>query len=253
MPEEPTKRSATVLALWVSITLVLLGTVVSFVLAISHWDELIAFSNRWGNVASVAGLWLAVVGFLVTILSLWLTHQVEREARKRIAETLSNASDAVTTAQEETRQAILESSQVVTAAQGQMREAVVRIGYELLQSECSALGYAVREIHRLTLEAVTHGESWVKVAERCREAARAATLLLGNPHLNEEETIGLRRGVDDLNDLARFVQRKRIPPGSAQSPLRAVQVEPLEALITLIDRTSMRMRRRVLEIPNANF
>jgi ABC-type multidrug transport system fused ATPase/permease subunit len=253
MPEGQTKRSALVLLLWGSIATVLIGAVLSFVLAAVYWDRFIAFSNTWGNVVSVAGVWIGFIAFLLTIFSLLITHRAEREARNRIKQALANAADAVTKAQEETREALTEASQAVTAAQAQTREAVARIGIELLQSECAALSHAVQEINRLAVEAASHGEYWVRVAEKCREVSRAANLLLANPHLNEEETSGLRRGADDLNDMASFVERNRIRPGSAQSPLRAEQAKPLQAMFSLITTISTRLRRRVLEVPNANI
>ena len=197
-------------------------------------------------------MWIGAIAFLLTIFSLLITHQTEKEARHRIKQALANAAEDVKKAQEETREAITETSRAVATVQAQMREAVVRIGLELLQSECTALGFAVQEINRLAAEAIGHDEYWVRVAERCREAARAANLLLANPHLREEETRGLRSGADELNNIARFVERNRIPAGSTQAPLRSAQVESLDAMVTLTVNISARMRRGILEVPDAN-
>jgi hypothetical protein len=82
MPEDQTKRSALVLWLWGPIALVSIGAVVSFFWAAFHCDQFVVFSNAWGNVVSVAGVWIGLIAFLLTIFSLLITHQTEKEARR---------------------------------------------------------------------------------------------------------------------------------------------------------------------------
>ena len=69
---------------------------------------------------------------------------------------------------------------------------------------------------------------------------------------NRWGNVALRRGADDLNGIARFVERNRVAPGSTRTPLRAPQIKLFEALLTLVTNISARMRRQVLEVPHAN-
>lgn len=57
-----------------------------------YWNVIWDASNRWGNFASVLGLFLSVAGFLGTLAALWATRNEQLRTRNAVLEAIRRAS-----------------------------------------------------------------------------------------------------------------------------------------------------------------
>src|SRR5207237_573404 len=159
MPAERT--DAPVVARTIKTALVILTLLVLTAWALTYYafpQQWINWCNAVGNQASVAGLFVSLVGFALTICTLLLTQRIEREARARI-------------------------ERAVSEAQAQAREAVTKIGKHLLTGEAARFRQLVRVIQR-----AVQGGQWGRAARGCERARRFCVRFRENP------TCGRRNG-----------------------------------------------------------
>ena len=148
--------------------------------------ELSAFCDRFGNAASVAGLLVSLIGFALTLWTVYETQRASRAAQEKIREE-------------------------VTAAQQETRETVAKIGLQLLHAESDSTLRLITEVRRASRE-----QQWLRAAEKCQEAKQAAIHLTANPHLTPEEKRALREGADNLQLILEFIEKNRLGPSPAQ-------------------------------------
>ncbi len=216
MAESPSKRTLWTWALGFLASFALLALTWFF------WREVTSFCDRVGNIASVSGLPVSLVGFALTIHALLKTRKIEQDARGRIE-------NAVAKAHQETR------------------DAVARIGQQLLLSECEALGRLASESRRLSTEL-----QWSRAADRCRDTAHSGILLVAHPRLQADEEKKLRAASDNVQGVASFIERNRLSQGSATAPLPRPQTQFLEDMFNLVTNILVRLRREVLETTHAD-
>ncbi len=104
-------------------------------LAIFRPEEVAAFCDRFGNRASVAGLLVSLIGFALTLWTVYETQRASRAAQEKIR-------------------------QEVTAAQQETRETVAKIGLQLLHAESEATLRLITEVRRASRE-----QQWLRAAE----------------------------------------------------------------------------------------
>jgi hypothetical protein len=173
MPAERT--DAPVVARTIKTALVILTLLVLTAWALTSYafpQQWINWCNAVGNQASVAGLFVSLVGFALTIWTLLLTQRIEREARARI-------------------------ERAVSEAQAQAREAVTKIGKHLLTGEAARFRQLVRVIQR-----AVRGGRCERAARGCEGARHFCVHFRENPHLREEERDRLGRAQNDLRIIA---------------------------------------------------
>jgi hypothetical protein len=207
------------------------GSAVLLLVTGSFWERVRGFSDHYGNVASVGGLLVSVVGFVLTLWAVAETQRIEREARRKIE-------DAIAEAHEETKAAVAEVRE-------QTRQAIEKIGLHLLVSEVEAL-------QRLIIDLRQAGRDgpWERALFQCNEARAVALRATGNPHLLEDEKSYLREAVDDLRLTIRYIEEHRLPAPSVRG-LPNKNTKALDDMIAAIGRVQARLRRQSLESPHA--
>lgn len=184
-------------------------------------QEVFAAIDRFANTASVLGLLVSIVGFILTLWTVRETQRVSREAQQQI-------------------------EKEVAAARRETRQAVEKIALQLLQAECEG-------IYRLLMEArrsIRDGQ-WVRAAERCQEARQGLVHLGAYRHLYSEEKDAFTAAADELWETIAFIERYRLKPNPpAGLPLDKLQ--PLDRSLTHLEKTRSRLLQLFLEIPYAN-
>src|SRR5438128_2043281 len=62
---------------------------------VTAWNEFVEFSNKWGNVASVIGLLLAVVGFGITFYAFSLTLGEQNRIRGAVTNAIGRVAASI--------------------------------------------------------------------------------------------------------------------------------------------------------------
>jgi len=127
--------------------------------------------SRYGNLASVVSLIVAVVGFGVT---LWKVRG------SRIAA-------------EQARDLARESQRAAVRAQQEAREAVARVSSRLLYNRITSAIRLVRELRQACRQ-----QQWERAIDRCEEARIHIGSLVEDALIREEEKNALGAAVDDL-------------------------------------------------------
>jgi hypothetical protein len=240
-PEAPreTGRSGLVTTFWLLLSALILVAVVSAITAFLRLDDLKGFSEIWGNLASVLGCWFGLIAFLVTILTLLLTAQAEKDAARKAELAAEKAERAVNAA--EKRTALI----------------VARLAMQVLEAGCVLLGRSVKHIQALVGRAMSAQDPpewrrlWQEIAERCREGTESAGDLLANPQMEAAEREALTRRVSGLGQIASFVERNRLP-GDKNGKLSDEHATTLDDLFALLTDIRCRLRRCVYEAPDAS-
>src|SRR6266404_6254888 len=120
--------------------------------------------GEWANFASIAGLCLAIVGFLFTIYSLLETQRAGREAQRQAVEAAREAKAAVEQARVDTKQAL------------------EKVAMMLLVGDLERLHAAVNTVLDFGDHAI-----WPRALLHCREAGNLAAALRVNPRLQEDD------------------------------------------------------------------
>ena len=132
---------------WLLVLLVAIGGwAVGFWLAYLHRSD-----SEWANYASIAGLGLAIVGFPVTIYSLFETQRAGREVQRQAAEAAREAKEAVEQARVDTKQALQKVAMMLLAGDVERLHAAV----------IAVLDFAEHAI-------------WMRALLHCREAAESS-------------------------------------------------------------------------------
>ncbi len=133
-----------------------------------------------GNIASVVGLAVSVLGFIVTI---WTVQ----DARQQIRKAGDRAEKAIAQAREETRRS------------------VEGIAFQLLAADCAALRGGVE-----VLRQAAQDTKWERAVYRCQECRGVALRLTHDQRLSGEEKSRLQSAADDFQFILRFIERNRL-------------------------------------------
>jgi hypothetical protein len=167
-----------------------------------------------GNIASIVGLAVSVLGFVVTI---WTVL----DAREQIKDATDRAEKAVAQATEETRRA-------VEGIAGQLRA-----------SDCASLRHGVEDIRQAARD-----KNWSRALYRCEDSQILAFRLAADQHLSSAEALTLRTALDELRVIQRFIERNRLA-GQAGS-LRKDQLEALDAMVAVLAQIQARFHHESL-------
>ncbi len=193
----------------------LLGFVLLFI------RELSAFIDRFANLASVLGLVVSIIGFMLTLWTVYETQRVSQNAQRQI-------------------------EREVAAARKETRQAVEKIALQLLQAECEG-------IYRLLMEArrAIHDGQWIRSAEKCLESKQAIIRLGAYRQLESNEKLLFANGADDLQATIAFIERNRLKP-NPPAGLPNDKLQPLDTLLTLLEKTRARILQLFLESPHGD-
>jgi hypothetical protein len=210
--------------IWVLVILLALGGwAVGFWLAYFHRNE-----SEWANYASIAGLGLAVVGFPITIYSLFETQRAGREAQRQATEAAREAKVAVEQARRDTRQAL------------------ERVAMMLLAGDLERLHAAVTAVLDFGDHAI-----WPRALLYCREAGNLASALRVNRWLREDEQTSLALGASALTLAQTYISENRINKNSTKRGLYRTHAENLQSFAMSLTAVRARLNAISLEDPHA--
>lgn len=205
------------------ILLALCGCAVGFRLAYLHRND-----SEWANYAGIAGLCLAIVGFPVTIYSLFETQRASREVQRQAAEAAREAKAAVEQAQADTKQAL------------------DKVAMMLLAGDLERLQAAVNAVFDFGDHAV-----WSRALLHCREAGVLAAALRINPRLQENERTTLAQGAEALAHAQTSITVNRINKNTTTRGLPAIHATSLQILALNLTAMRARLNAVSLEAPHA--
>src|SRR5262249_54122681 len=175
----------------------------------------IAFrESTLGNIASIVGLAVSVLGFVVTI---WTVL----DARQQIKDAGDRAANAVAQASEEARRAI------------------GGIAAQLRAADCAVLRSGVEDLRQAAQDT-----KWTRAVYRCQECRLVAYRLAHDQHLAGPEASALRQAADDLQLILRFIEKNRLA-GQA-GLLQERHVQALDDMIGLLAQIQARFHHEPL-------
>lgn len=133
-----------------------------------------------GNVASIVGLAVSVLGFVVTVWTVLDARQQIKDAGDR-------------------------ADQARVQATEQIRRTLDGMATQLRATDCAALRHSMEDLRRAAQET-----QWLWAIFRCQEAGILVYRLAADQHLNSDEAATLRTGADDLRFIHRFIERNRM-------------------------------------------
>lgn len=179
------------------------------------------------NVAGIWGLFVGLIGFAVTIYTLFETQRVSRKAQHEI-------SAATLAAQERIEEAAKQAEAAVKAAQEYTRRVLERVSHGMREADFLTLQMWVRELRT----AAGRGD-WQRALFIAEESPAVAERLRNAEGLEDAERDGLREGADNMRLIQAHIRNTRLDtqtlglaPGHAKS---------LEALTTLLERLRGRL------------
>jgi hypothetical protein len=161
-----------------------------------------------GNVASIVGLAVSVLGFVVTI---WTVL----DARQQIKDAADRSEKAIAQAREE------------------VGRAVGGIASQLLAADCAVLRTGVQDLRQAAQDM-----KWPRAVYRCQECRTVAYRLAHDSRLTGEETSKLREAADDFQLIQRFIEKNRLA-GQA-GLLQDRHIQSLDDVIGLLARIQAR-------------
>jgi hypothetical protein len=208
---------------WV-LVLVVGGVLLSFTVVIAlHYRE----SSTFGNFASIWGLCVGIIGFSVTIYTLFETQRLSRTAQREIQA-------ATTEAQKAIQKAASEAQEAVKDAHEQTRLVLERVRHGVRDADFWTLRMWIRELRTAAglgdwHRALFFAEECPAVAERLRRAER----------LEEDESQSLREGADNLRLVQAYIRNNRLNTATTGRP--ANHAKSVEALAALLERLGGRL------------
>jgi hypothetical protein len=206
--------------------LVLIGGVlllgVTLGIALAHRE-----SSPFANVASIWGLFVGLIGFIVTIYTLFETQRVARKAQREIQTTTIEAQQKI---QEAARQA----QEAVKIAHEQTRQVLDRVRHGIREADFSTLHMWVRELRTAAGQADWHRAMFFAV-----ECPQVAERLRNAEGLEDGERIALREGADNLRLIQTHIRRDRL--NTQTIGLAASHSKNVEALAALLERLGGRL------------
>jgi hypothetical protein len=199
---------------------VLLG--VTLVIALYHQDN-----STFANVGSIWGLFVGLIGFAVTIYTLFETKRASREAQQEIQK-------ATVEAQQRIEAAARQAQEAVKQAQEQTRQVLERVRHGVREADFATLRMWVRELRTAARlgdwhRALLFAEECPAVVERLRNAAG----------LEDSERQGLSQGADNLRLVKEHIRNTRL--NTSTLGLAANHAKSVEALAALLERIGGRL------------
>lgn len=214
---------------WVSVLVVaggLLGITLLIALAYSN-------SSTFANVASIWGLFVGLIGFVVTIYTLFETQRISRSAQKEIQTKTAEAQLAMD-------KTLGEAQVMVKNAQEQIRQVLERARHAVRNSD-----FWMLQMWTTELRTATGAGNWYRalfLAEACPFMAERLRHAEG---LEDSERQDLREGADNLRLLQAYIGKDRLKtekPGLPPSHAKCV-----EKLVTLLERIGGRLHHEPIK------
>ncbi len=208
---------------WVLVLVVgvmLLG--ITLVIALYYRED-----SAFANVASIWGLFVGLIGFSVTIYTLFETQRVSRKAQQEVQRTTVEA-------QHKIEEAARQAQEAVKNSQEQTRQLLERVRHSIREADFSTLRMWVRDLRT----AAGQGD-WHRALLYAEECPAVAERLFNAVGLEENEREGLHRGADNLRDIHQYIRKSRL--NTQISGLPSNYAKKLEAVAALLERLGGRL------------
>jgi len=194
---------------------------VTGVLALVYLDESKPYIDRYANHAGVLGLFVSVIGFGLTVWTVFETLRVSTKAQREIQA-------AVGDARKETK------------------EFLGKIRIKMMEDTCDqAYSFAAEARH-----AIRTG-SWLRAVEKCHDARQLGLRLLTFRELLETERVAIRVVVNDLKTTIAFIERNRLKD-DAPAGMPDDKLKPVDSLVDELEKVRSRLQQQFLEISHAD-
>jgi hypothetical protein len=184
-------------------------------------------SSTFANVASIWGLFVALIGFILTIYTLFETQRVSRKAQREIQAATIEAQQAI-------QKAASEARETVKNAQEQTRQMLERVRHSIREADFSTLRMWVRELRT----AAGLGD-WHRALFFADECPAVAERLRNAEGLEDYERKALREGADNLRLVQAHIRKARLDKET--KGLAVKHAENLAALAALLERLGGRL------------
>jgi ElaB/YqjD/DUF883 family membrane-anchored ribosome-binding protein len=210
-------------------TLWLLALVVGLVFLAVGFRQALAYRDvgETANFSSIWGLWVALIGFGLTIYTMIETQRAARKAQREVQAATVEAQQAI-------RKAASEAQEAVKNAQEQTRQVLERVRHGVREADFSTLHMWVRELRT----AATRGD-WHRALLFAEECPAVAERLRNAAGLEDSERQGLREGADNLRLVQAHIRDTRL--NTARMDLAAKHAKSVEALAALLERLGGRL------------
>lgn len=178
--------------------------VLGFVLAYGFRE-----TGETANFSSIWGLWVSLIGFALTIYSLYEVQRASRQAQEKVAESVHRAEQTVEEARKETRQAM---------------QAIRR---EVLHSDHSTLLVFLHGLKDAALR-----QQWELALFCASQSPRLVSRVAMTADLPEAECTELQGWADDLRSVEAFIRKNRI----GKTETGSLQSQHLTTINTIIAR-----------------
>ena len=191
--------------------------VVSIVLALVFVEQTRPVVDFYANHASVLGLLVSIIGFALTMWTVYETLKVSTKAQR-------------------------ETSVAVREARQETMELLERIRIKMMGDTCEqAFWFATEARHAI------RAATWLRAAERCHDAQILASRLTSFRDLTDAERISIRTAVENLRSTIAFIEKNRLKPEPAQG-MPADKVQAIDSLIDELDKIRSRLQQELLEV-----
>ncbi len=209
--------------LWVLVLVV--GVVL---LGVTLWIALSYRENgTFANVASIWGLFVGLIGFIVTIYTLFETQRVSRKAQQEVQAATMAAQQAI-------QQAARDAQEAVKNAQEQTRQVLERVRHGIREADFMTLHMWVRELRT----AAGRGD-WHKALFFAEECPAVAERLQNAEGLQDKERRDIREGVDNLRLVRTYIRNNRLNTDTRELP--STHNKSIDALVALLERIGGRL------------
>jgi ElaB/YqjD/DUF883 family membrane-anchored ribosome-binding protein len=184
-------------------------------------------NSIFANVASIWSLFVGLIGFIVTIYTLFETQRVSRKAQEEVQEATVEAQKAI-------QKAASEAQESVQNAQEQTRQVLERVRHGVRDADFSTLHMWVRELRT----AAGRGD-WPRAFLFAQECPLVAERLRNAEGLEDGERQRLREGADNLRLVQTYIRNTRLT--TQTTGLAANHAKNVEALAALLERLGGRL------------
>jgi hypothetical protein len=205
---------------WI-IVLILGGVLLAlgFFFALLYREE-----SETANFASIWGIWVALIGFALTIYTMIETQRASRKAQREVQAATIEAQQKIEAAARQAQEAVEQAQEQIRQVLERVRTGVREANYWTLLMWAKSLRHAAMQ--RDWPRALLISEECTAVGERLGQAEGLA----------EDERTRLRERIDDIRVLHAFIRTERMPDSPTQQlGLDNEQARLLDDLIRLLE------------------
>jgi hypothetical protein len=181
-------------------------------------------STTFANFASIWGLFVGLIGFGVTIYTLFETQRVSRKAQQEIQA-------ATVEAQRKIEEAAAKTQEAVKDAQEQTRQVFERVRFGVREAAYWTLLMWLKNLRQATMQ-----RDWARALLIAEESPTVGERLVRAEGLSASERRSLSAGIDNVRLLHSFIRSERMPEGANKLlDLDEARARELDELIRLLE------------------